>query len=177
MVYSREERLFILEHYFVSKQFAVAREAFGNTYPDKEVPNITTPTGNKTSGHRKCLWQEICPMSSSVDRWDAPLQHDGATAYTANTSALLQEFFGERNVGCGLWPPRSPDLNPPTFFLWGFLKGVYLNNPRRLDEMKHNTEQTDANSDPETLRKATRNTLKWVDVCLREGGGYIQHLM
>jgi hypothetical protein len=31
--------VFILEHYFTSKSFAVVREAFSNAYPDKEVPN------------------------------------------------------------------------------------------------------------------------------------------
>jgi hypothetical protein len=42
MVYSREERVFILEHYFALKSFAVVRESFSNAYPDKEVPNKTT---------------------------------------------------------------------------------------------------------------------------------------
>jgi hypothetical protein len=39
MVYSRAERVFILEHYFASKSSAAVREAFSNAYPDKEVPN------------------------------------------------------------------------------------------------------------------------------------------
>jgi hypothetical protein len=42
MVYSRAERVFILEHYFASKSFAAVREAFSNAHPDKEVPNKTT---------------------------------------------------------------------------------------------------------------------------------------
>jgi hypothetical protein len=41
MVYSRAERVFILEHYFASKSFAAVPEAFNNAYPDKEVPNKT----------------------------------------------------------------------------------------------------------------------------------------
>jgi hypothetical protein len=39
MVYSPAERVFILEHYFASKLFAAAREAFSS---DKEVLNKTT---------------------------------------------------------------------------------------------------------------------------------------
>jgi hypothetical protein len=31
MVYSRTERVFVLEHYFASKSFAVVHEAFSNT--------------------------------------------------------------------------------------------------------------------------------------------------
>jgi hypothetical protein len=55
MVYSRAERVFILEHYFVSKSFAAVREAFSSAYPVKEVPHKTTekPTGNKISEHWK----------------------------------------------------------------------------------------------------------------------------
>jgi hypothetical protein len=37
MVYSRAERVFILEHYFASKSFAAVREEFRNAYRDKEV--------------------------------------------------------------------------------------------------------------------------------------------
>jgi hypothetical protein len=76
-------------------------------------------------------------------------QHE---AHTANTTAKLQRFFGKRIVGRGIWPPRSPDLTPPDFFLWGFLKErVYSNNLPGLEELKHNIEQTAANTDPETL--------------------------
>jgi hypothetical protein len=54
-------------------------------------------------------------------------------------------------------------------FLWGFLKKrVYSNNPRSLEELKHNIEQTVASIDLETLFKVARNTLKMVDACLRE---------
>jgi hypothetical protein len=41
MVYSRAERVFILEHYLVSKSFAAVREAFSSAYPGKKVPNKT----------------------------------------------------------------------------------------------------------------------------------------
>ena len=37
------------------------------------------------------------------------------------------------------WPPRSPDLTPPDFFLWGYLKSkVYVNKPRTVAELKDN---------------------------------------
>jgi hypothetical protein len=57
MVYSRAERMFTLEHYFVSKSFTAVREAFTNMHPDNEVANetITTTTGNIISGCRNFL--------------------------------------------------------------------------------------------------------------------------
>jgi len=46
----------------------------------------------------------------------------------------------------GLWPPRSPDLTPPDYFLWGYLKGrVYRNKPQTIDALKANiTEEIQA---------------------------------
>ena len=51
--------------------------------------------------------------------------------------AAVGEVFGDRVISHGLWPPRSPDLTPPDFYLWGKLKGsVYAHNPRTTDELK-----------------------------------------
>jgi hypothetical protein len=37
------------------------------------------------------------------------------------------------------WPPYSPDLNPPDYFLWGYLKEkVYASNPQILAVLKEN---------------------------------------
>jgi len=57
-------------------------------------------------------------------------QQDGATSHTSHaTMAKIQSFFGDRVILKGLWPPRSPDLTPPDYFLWGYLKGtVYQTN-------------------------------------------------
>jgi hypothetical protein len=41
IVYSRAERVFVLEHCFPLKSFATVREAFSNVYPDKKVRNKT----------------------------------------------------------------------------------------------------------------------------------------
>ena len=35
------------------------------------------------------------------------------------------------------WPPYSPDLNPPDYFLWGYLKDrVYQDNPDTIERLK-----------------------------------------
>ena len=37
------------------------------------------------------------------------------------------------------WPPKSPDLNPCDFFLWGYLKSkVYNPQPKTLEDLKQN---------------------------------------
>ncbi|GFY27738.1 uncharacterized protein TNCV_242041 [Trichonephila clavipes] len=57
---------------------------------------------------------------------------DGATSHTANpVKAFLIQTFGEDRIvsrRCRYpWSPRSPDLTPEHFWLWGYLKSrVYL---------------------------------------------------
>jgi len=37
------------------------------------------------------------------------------------------------------WPPRSCDLTPLDFFLWGYLKSqIYTNKPQTIDALKVN---------------------------------------
>jgi hypothetical protein len=62
-------------------------------------------------------------------------QQDGATSHTSGVSmAEVVSFFPDRVISRGLWPPRSPDLTPPDFFLCGHLKGrSYMNKPRTLE--------------------------------------------
>jgi hypothetical protein len=38
MVYSRAERVFILENYFALKLLSAVHEVFSNAYPDKNAP-------------------------------------------------------------------------------------------------------------------------------------------
>ena len=68
----------------------------------------------------------------------AYFQQDGTTAHTAHMSiALLDDVFGDRITSKTIWSPRSPDLSPPDFFLWGAItKSVYSNNPHTIDELK-----------------------------------------
>jgi hypothetical protein len=67
-------------------------------------------------------------------------QQDGATSHPSGVSmAEVESFFPARVISRGLWPPRSPDLTLPDFFLWDHLKGrAYMNKPRTFDELREN---------------------------------------
>jgi len=44
----------------------------------------------------------------------------------------LDETFPNRGIGKGRptpWPPRSPDINPLDFFLWGYVKDKEFSTP------------------------------------------------
>ncbi|CAH2001904.1 unnamed protein product, partial [Acanthoscelides obtectus] len=50
----------------------------------------------------------------------------------------LAWFYSERWIGRGgpvAWPPRSPDLNPLDFFVWGFLKEKVYQTPVTTRDM------------------------------------------
>jgi hypothetical protein len=91
---------------------------------------------------------------------------------------FLAGIFGERVIGGGLWPPRSPDLTPPNFFSVGMSERQSVpQNPRNLEELKHNIEANVTSINEQTLRNVARNIVKRVDACMHEGGGHFQHLL
>jgi transposase len=42
MVFSQDQRVFILEHYFSTRSYAECQNAFRNSFPDSVVPNKST---------------------------------------------------------------------------------------------------------------------------------------
>ena len=66
---------------------------------------------------------------------------DGAPAHRAiPVHDRLQELFPRRVVALGHlpeWPPRSPDLTPLDYFLWGYVKyRVFLTPPTSLQDLR-----------------------------------------
>ncbi|CAH1999582.1 unnamed protein product [Acanthoscelides obtectus] len=68
-----------------------------------------------------------------MDMDDVYFQQDGSTCHTTNVNIHRLQSFGDRVIsrrGNVPWPPRSCDLTPLDFFLWGYLKSkVYVNKP------------------------------------------------
>jgi hypothetical protein len=66
---------------------------------------------------------------------------DGAPAHWAReVREWMNEQFGGKWIGHGgpiEWPPRSPDLTPPDYFLWGYFKDkVYAKESSTLEGLK-----------------------------------------
>lgn len=102
---------------------------------------------------------------SQLDRIDAEklwFQQDGTTAHTSRqTIALLHEKFQDRIISRNSdvnWPPRSCDLTPLDYFLWGFLKEkLYANALRTMQDLKRNIRTEIAAIEPMILEKVIRN--------------------
>jgi len=106
-------------------------------------------------------------------------QQDGATSHTSHTSmAEVQSFFDDRVVSKGLWPPLSPDLTPPDYFLWGYLKGrVYPNTPRTTDALKTYIAEEIRAVTADLLARTFQNMARRVQSCLDANGGHFQHML
>ena len=70
-------------------------------------------------------------------------QQDGATCHTAETTLdVLHLVFEDRIITCRadvVWPPRSCNLTPLDYDLWGAGKDkYYANNPETIDAFKDN---------------------------------------
>ncbi|GFY36528.1 uncharacterized protein TNCV_27341 [Trichonephila clavipes] len=95
-------------------------------------------------------------------------QQDGATCHTARaTIDLLKDTFGDRLIsrfGPVNWPPRSCDLTPLDYFLWGYVKSlVYADKPQTLDHLKDNIHRVIADIRPQMLEKVIENWTSRLD--------------
>ena len=106
-------------------------------------------------------------------------QQDGATSHTSQASmAEIQSFCGDRVISKGLWPSRSPDLKPPDYFIWGYLKGrVYQNKPRTIDALKANITEEIQSVTADVLARTFQNMAPRIQSCLDAIGGHFQHML
>ena len=106
-------------------------------------------------------------------------QQDGATCHTSNDSMTeIESFFDDRIISKSLWPPRSPELSPPDFFLLGVLKGkAYANKPRTIQELENNIRREIAAVSEDVLQATFAKMKSRFLLCLDSSGEHFQHLL
>ncbi|EZA47816.1 hypothetical protein X777_15340 [Ooceraea biroi] len=109
-------------------------------------------------------------------------QQNGHPAHTAKaTRTLLDEKFGTHWIGLhGLheWPPRSPDLTPLDFFLWGHLKQqLYATPPANVQDLKDRIVRICRTIRPQILQRVRNSILNRAILCERMEGGHFEHLL
>jgi len=110
-------------------------------------------------------------------------QQDGAPPHIGNTvKTFLREKFQEEHLISRHfqheWPPRSPDLAPPDYWLWGFLKGrVYSRQPTTIQELKNIIAEEVASITSEQLKKAVEHHRARLVACLEEAGGHFENYL
>lgn len=104
-------------------------------------------------------------------------QQDGAAAHTSNiVQAWCHSKFGVKFLNKEMWPPRSPDLNPCDYFLWGYLKSVVYNPlPKTLDDLKANIEREIKNIKVDVLKKLFSNLTNRCNFVISDEGGHFEN--
>ncbi|GFV66277.1 uncharacterized protein TNCV_2736911 [Trichonephila clavipes] len=83
------------------------------------------------------------------------------------TIDLLKDTFGDRLIsrfGPVNWPPRSCDLTPLDYFLWGYVKSLlYADKPQTLDHLEDNIHRVIADIRAQMLEKVIENWTSRLD--------------
>lgn len=115
-----------------------------------------------------------------LERNHSYLQLDGAPIHgTRPVVEWLETHFPNKWIGRNSpvinWPPRSPDLTPVDFFLWGHLKNeVYRNRPRDINELCARITASCNNIDRQVLRNVSRNNRRRIEKCIELEGGLVE---
>ena len=76
------------------------------------------------------------------------------------------------------WSPHSPDLSPPDFYLWGYLKDrVYQEKPRTLSQLKTKIRKEVKAIKPEVLKDVMNNFCVRLKKCKDLKGGHLEHVL
>lgn len=110
--------------------------------------------------------------------------HDGAPPHFSRlVRDHLNQTHPDRWIGRGgpiSWPPRSPDLNPLDYFLWGYLKSlvysVSVENVQQLEQRVIDCCEEIRNKEGvfARVRTSMRNRLAG---CIDMNGNHFQHLL
>lgn len=107
-------------------------------------------------------------------------QCDGAPIHnTRHVQERLLEIFRGKVIGRNMeqyWPPRSPDLTPLDFFLWGYLKQkVYKKRPfRNIDHLETVIRNCLLEIRPIAIRNAIIDVSRRTILCIERNGRHTE---
>lgn len=123
---------------------------------------------------------EEFPIDERQNFW---YQLDGAPAHSSEVVYLeLCRMFEDRWIGPNgpwRWPPRSPDLTPLDFYLWGYIKSkVYFSPVNTREELLERVRLAFADLENEQIqRTTTAGVPRRIERCLQMNGQHIEHLL
>ena len=117
-----------------------------------------------------------------IDPDEMWFQQDGATCHTSTaTIDLLKSKFGDKLIsrnGTVNWPPRSCDLTPLDYFLWGYVKSlVYADKPATIDALEDNIVRVIRDIRPALLEKVTQNWTSRMRFVKNSRGGHMPEII
>ncbi|GFS72609.1 transposable element Tc3 transposase [Trichonephila clavipes] len=122
------------------------------------------------------------PELNNHDVQELWFQQDDAKCHTAHaTIDLLKDTFGDRLIsrfGPVNWPPRSCDLTPLDYFLWGYVKSlVCADKPLTLDHLEDSIRHVIADIRPQMLEKVSENWTSRLEYIPASCGSHISEII
>ncbi|GFW79424.1 putative DD41D transposase [Trichonephila clavipes] len=147
-------------------------------FKNDEGHNVTV-NGDR---YRAMITNFFIPELNNHDVQELWFQQDGATCHTAHaTIDLLKDTFGDRLIsrfGPVNWPPRSCDLTPLDYFLWGYVKSlVYADKPQTLDHLEDNIRRVIADIRPQMLEKVIEKWTSRLDYIRASRGSHMPEII
>ncbi|GFV37600.1 hypothetical protein TNCV_4982221 [Trichonephila clavipes] len=147
-------------------------------FKNDEGHNVTV-NGDR---YRAMITIFFIPELNNHDVQELWFQQDGATCHTARaTIDLLKDTFGDRLIsrfGPVNWPPRSCDLTPLDYFLWGYVKSlVFADKPQTLDHLEDNIRRVIADIRPKMLEKVIENWTSRLDYIRASHGSHMPEII
>ncbi|GFU72688.1 uncharacterized protein TNCV_193751 [Trichonephila clavipes] len=132
--------------------------------------------------YRAMITNFFIPKLNNNDVQELWFQQDGATGHTARaTIDLLKDTFGDHLIsrfGPVNWPPRSCDLTPLDYFLWGYVKSlVYADKPQTRDHLEDNICRVIADIRPQMLEKFIENWTSRLDYIRTSRGSHMPEII
>ncbi|GFY15219.1 DUF4817 domain-containing protein [Trichonephila clavipes] len=150
----------------------------GPYFKNDEGLNVTV----NDDRYRAMITNLFIPELNNHDVQELWFQQDGAICHTARaTIDLLKDTFGDRLIsrfGPVNWPPRSCDLTPLDYFLWGYVKSlVYADKPQTLDHLEDSIRRVIADIRPQMLEKFIENWTSRLDYIRARRGSHMPEII
>ncbi|GFW89436.1 HTH_Tnp_Tc3_2 domain-containing protein [Trichonephila clavipes] len=98
---------------------------------------------------------------------EVPTRRRNISHSSCHNRFIERHVWGDRLIsrfGPVNWPPRSCDLTPLDYYLWGYVKSlVYADKPQTLDHLEDNIRRVIADIRPQMLEKVIENWTSRLD--------------
>ena len=106
------------------------------------------------------------------------IQQDGATCHTAEATLdvfrnVFEDHIISRRVNI-VWPPRSWDLKPLDYYLWGaVMDKCYTSRPETIDALKDNIREAIVEIQMHTIDNVLKNWTDRIGYCMANRGSHL----
>ena len=148
------------------------RVIVGPVFFENEQGVAVTVNGDR---YRAMLNEFLFPKIEEEDIGNNWFQQDGAMCHTAKaTLDILRLVFEDRIINHRaevVWPPRSCDLAPLDYYLWGAAKDkYYADKPETIDALKDNINEVIGEIQLHTIDNVLKNWTDRIGYCMASRG-------